>query len=257
MQEDNMQGQLPETPSKANLIQKRNELLMEFYPMVRQVAYRMARKYPRCVDADDLVQIGMTGLIDAVDRFEHDRAPSFAAYARIRVQGAIVDEMRKNDWVPRSVRDRAARIDRARAELNEQLGRVPTNLELATFLGVDEMRLEELLKTADVRVLVSTEEGDEDEATVGESLRDESVDLGAVLEGRNMNDNIRVMLQDLPERERLIVDLYYYQDYTFREIADVLGVTESRVSQLHTRMKKRIQERIGDIVDERPAPYAR
>ena len=104
----------------------RNELILKYYPMVRRVAYRMAKRYPRCVDADDLVHIGTLGLIDAVDRFETNRFETFDAYARLRVQGAIVDEMRKNDWVPRSVRDRAARIDRARKELTVQLDRKPT-----------------------------------------------------------------------------------------------------------------------------------
>ena len=246
-----MSAQLPaETPSATHpSVERRNQLIMEFYPMVRKVAYRMARRYPRCVDADDLVQIGMTGLIDAVERFEHDRAQSFAAYARIRVQGAIVDEMRKNDWVPRSVRDRAGRLDRARAELTEQLDRAPTNDELATFIGVTEERLGELLRTADVRVLVSTEEGDEDEGTIGDKLKSEAVGLDEIVCGRSENDGVRVVIEELPERERMIVELYYYQDYTFKEIAQVLGVTESRVSQLHTRMKRRMKDKLDEVLN--------
>jgi len=245
-----MQSPRPvETPRQSTItVDQRNQLIMEYYPMVRKVAYRMARRYPRCVDADDLVQIGMTGLIDAVERFEHDRAQSFAAYARIRVQGAIVDEMRKNDWVPRSVRDRAGRLDRARAELNDQLGRAPTNDELARFIGVTEERLGELMRTADVRVLVSTEEGDEDQGTVGDTLKFEGASLDDIICNRSEDDGVRVVLGELPDRERLIVELYYYQDYTFKEIAEVLGVTESRVSQLHTRMKRRIKEKLDEVL---------
>ena len=143
--------------------------------MVRQVAYRMARRFPQCVDADDLVNIGMIGLIDAVDRYQADRAPSFAAYARIRVQGAIVDEMRKNDWVPRSVRDRSAMIERARAELKTKHNRDPSSSEIAAHLGVEE-RLLELIQNANIRVLVSTEEGGDDNLSVGERLQSPDAD---------------------------------------------------------------------------------
>ena len=126
----------------------RDDLIMQYYPMVRRISYRMARRLPRYVDVEDLVNIGMLGLIDAVDRFEPGRAPSFAAYARIRVQGAIVDEMRKNDWVPRSVRDRAERLERTRQELKRQLKRDPKPVEIAAHMGVSMERLQELYRTA-------------------------------------------------------------------------------------------------------------
>lgn len=225
----------------------RNELILEYYPMVRRVAYRMARRLPRCVDAEDLVHIGVLGLIDAVDRFEPGRARSFSAYARIRVQGAMVDEMRKNDWVPRSVRNRAARLDRARKELALDLGREPTNEELAAHLGVDPERLDVLNRTADVRVLVSTEEGGDDDGTVGETLTNADAELEDTIARRHVSERVRDVLNDLPERERLIVDLYYYRDLNFKEIADVLGVTESRVSQLHTRMKRRLKDAVAEL----------
>ncbi len=226
--------------------ERRNQLITEYYPMVRRVAYKMVRSFPRCVDADDLIHIGLIGLMDAVDKYEHQRADSFRAYARMRVQGAILDEMRKNDWVPRSVRDRAARLDRSRKELAEQLGRAATHEELARFMGVSTDRLDELVRTADVRVLVSTEEGDDDEGTIGDTLKSQAEDLFAVIERRDMDQSVRMAVADLSERDRVIVDLYYYRDLTFKEIAGVLGVTESRVSQLHTRLKKRLQEALAD-----------
>jgi len=222
----------------------RNDLILEYYPMVRRVAFRMARRLPRCVDAEDLVHIGVLGLIDAVDRFEPGRARSFAAYARIRVQGAMVDEMRKNDWVPRSVRNRAARLDHTRRVLTDELGREPTNEELAGRLDVDLDRLEVLNKTADVRVLVSTEEGGDDDGTVGETLTAADSELEDIVARRHVGEKIRAVVGDLPERERLIVDLYYYRDLNFKEIAEVLGVTESRVSQLHSRMKRRMKDQL-------------
>lgn len=226
------------TPAVAD----RNQLIMEFYPMVRRVAYRMVKRFPRCVDVEDLVHIGLLGLIEAVERFDDRRAPSFAGYARMRVQGAIIDEMRKTDWVPRSVRDRAKKLRQAREELVERLGRAPDHAELAQFIGVDEDRLNELIRTADVRTLVSTEEGDDDEGTVGQSLACPKTDVQEDIQRLFLSQQVQEAVQSLSEREQLIVDLYYYQDLTFKEISEVLGVTESRVSQLHTRLKKRIRE---------------
>ena len=222
---------------------EREALILEFYPMVRRVAYRMARRFPRCVDADDLVHIGMIGLIDAVDRYQDHRAGSFAAYARIRVQGAILDEMRKNDWVPRSVRDRAERIEGARKDLATTLGRAPSTAELAGHIGVNEDRLQELLRTADVRTLVSTEEGGEDEATVGETLAAEA-DPVAEAEREDIAQRVRSAVAEMPERDRVIIDLYYFRDLNFKEIGEILNVTESRVSQLHTRLRKQIREKL-------------
>ncbi len=227
--------------------QNRDELIMQYYPMVRRISFRMVRRLPRHVDVEDLVNIGMLGLIDAVDRFEPGRAPSFSAYARIRVQGAIVDEMRKNDWVPRSVRDRAGRLERARQELKQQLGREPSAEQLAGRLGVTSQRLQELYRTADVRVLVSMEDGGEDEGTVGEVLANEE-DVDASMTSRLFDEKIRDVINTLPERERSIVEMYYYRDLTFKEIAAVLGVTESRVSQLHSRMKRRLKEPMAELL---------
>lgn len=237
------------TLDRPDPIAERNARIMDFEPMVRRVAYRMARRFPKSVDAEDLYHIGLIGLIEAVEKFDDARAPSFAGYARMRVQGAILDEMRKLDWVPRSVRDRADKIVRAKRELTEGLGRAPTHAELAEFLGVDEERLNQLLQTADVRTLVSTEEGSEEEGTVGDTLADPDTDVHDDLHRLLVSQKVRAALRTLPERDQLIVDLYYYQDLTFREIAEVLDVTESRVSQLHTRLKKRIRESLVAFSD--------
>jgi len=233
------------TPPPSN---PRHDLIQEYAPMVRRVAYRMARNFPRSVDADDLYQIGMLGLMDAVERYDDSRAVSFTAYVRMRVKGAILDEMRKQDWVPRSVRDRANALNGARKELKEQLGRAPTRPEVAAFMEITEERLEELERTADVRVLVSTEEGgDDDAASIGERLTDDDDNLGSTLERRSVAGLVRAAVNDLPERDQLIIDLYYYRDLNFKEIAEVLCVTESRVSQLHSRIRRRMRERLADV----------
>jgi len=231
----------------------RDQLILEYYPMVRQVAYRMARRFPQCVDADDLINIGMIGLIDAVDRYQPDRAPSFGAYARIRVQGAIVDEMRKNDWVPRSVRDRATMINRAKRELKEKLKRDPTTAEVAARLGVNRERLLELMQNANIRILVSTEEGGEDDVAVGDRLKSTDEDPEEKVAREHLGAIVRSVISELPEREQIIAEMYYFHDRTFKEIAQALSVTESRVSQLHSRMKKRIKEAMLDRLEDEPS----
>lgn len=228
----------------------RDALIIRYLPMVRKVAYRMVSRFPSCVDVDDLVSIGMMGLIDAVDRFQHERSASFGAYARIRVQGAILDELRKNDWVPRSVRDRVDRIQTVRDELARDLGRAPTEKEVATTLGVSEERLREMIEDSTIRAVVSLEDGMDDDHALGDLLAspEDGPDEG-LLKAR-MAQSIRACLDQLTPRERMVVDLYYYRDMNFKEIGETLGVTESRVSQIHTRMKERLTEHLAKLDTE-------
>jgi len=227
---------------------ERDTRIMEHYPMVRRIAYRMARRLPRYVDVEDLTHIGILGLIDAVDRYEAGRAPSFTAYARIRIQGAIVDEMRKNDWVPRSVRDRADNLQSAQKYLEKRLGRDPTIQEKASYLGVTEARLHDLIRTADVRVLVSIEDGSDGDGCISDTLTDANTDVVEEMTKKLFGEKVREVVDILPEREKMIVEMYYYRDLTFKEIAHVLGVTESRISQLHSRMKRRIKDHMVTLM---------
>jgi RNA polymerase sigma factor for flagellar operon FliA len=219
----------------------RQRLIEKHIPMVRKVAFRLASRYPSCVDAEDLVNMGMLGLIDAVDRFEEDRSISFSGYARIRVQGAIVDEMRKADWVPRSVRDRGDRIRVARDGLTRDLGRAPSETELAKHLGVSEERLRELTDHSLIHNVVSMEEGLDDDHTVGEAIASDAETPGEIAEQDDFRRGVRQAVGQLPERDRMIVELYYFREIGFKEIGQILGVTESRVSQLHTRIMGRLK----------------
>lgn len=226
---------------------QREALVLEFYPLVRRIAFGMASRFPACVDGEDLVNIGMIGLIDAVDRFEPDRGASFAGYVRIRVQGAIVDEMRKNDWVPRSVRDRGDRIAVGRDELAGRLGREPTDPELAKHLGVSESRLAELRDRAAIHHVVSLDDGtDEDHGPVN-AVAHGGEGPAEAAEAESFRVRVRSIVGELPERERMIVELYYFKELGFKEIGQLLGVTESRVSQLHTRVIQRLRARIQDL----------
>ena len=229
----------------------RDDLILAHYPMVRQVAYRMVSRFPSCVEADDLITIGTLGLIDAVDKFEHDRSVSFGAYARIRVQGAILDELRKQDWVPRSVRSRHHEIRAAKEGLTEDLGRAPSHEELAQALGMTSSRLHEVLRNSTVRTLVSTEErqGESEERVIDTLVSQLPTPQDAATRGR-VAEMVAEALSTLPDRERQIVDLYYFKDLTFKEIGEVMGVTESRISQLHTRMKNRLFSRLQSVVEE-------
>ena len=229
--------------------QEREELILQHYPMVRRVAYRMVSRYPSCIEADDLVTIGTLGLIDAVDKFEESRSVSFSAYARIRVQGAILDELRKADWVPRSVRNRFSRIQETRRSLKETLGRDPTEDEVAKDLGVPVERLREMIQGSTVRTLVSMEEGSEEEEKVGSTLPSADPTPLEAATKEHLRKMVRARVTDLPERERQIVDMYYFQELTFREIGQILGITESRVSQLHSRMKARMSSELQELLE--------
>lgn len=222
----------------------RNELIERHVPMVRRVAFRMASRFPSCVDVEDLANMGMLGLIDAVDRFEEDRSISFTAYARIRVKGAIVDEMRRADWVPRSVRDRGDRLRLAREGLAKDLGREPTESELARHLGVSEDRLRELADHSLIHNVVSMEEGIDDEHTLGEAIPGEEAAPDSDVEAADFRRTIREAVATLPERDRMIVEMYYFREMGFKEIGAALGVTESRVSQLHTRIMERLRPKL-------------
>ncbi|MSQ01421.1 MAG: FliA/WhiG family RNA polymerase sigma factor [Myxococcales bacterium] len=225
----------------------RTMLLTRHIGMVRRVAFRMASRYPSCVQVEDLVNMGMLGLIDAVDRFEEDRCLSFTAYARIRVKGAIVDEMRRVDWVPRSVRDRGDRLRVAREQLAKDLGRTPTEPELARQLGVTEQRLQELADHSLIHNVVSMEEGADDEHTLGDAIPAASDSPDVEFETSDLRKEVRSAIGGLPERDRMIVEMYYFREIGFKEIGQILGVTESRVSQLHTRIMERLRPKLAEL----------
>jgi RNA polymerase sigma factor FliA len=229
----------------------REDLILAHYPMVRKVAYRMVSRFPSCVEADDLVTIGTLGLIEAVDKFEEDRSISFGAYARIRVQGAILDELRKQDWVPRSVRSRHHKIRAAKDALTEELGRAPSHDELAASLELTPSRLHDVIRDSTVRTLVSMEEkqGESDDRVMDTLVSSLPTPQDEATRSR-VAQMVASAMADLPVRERQIVDLYYFKDLTFKEIGQVLGVTESRISQLHTRLRNRLYSRLQSVMED-------
>jgi RNA polymerase sigma factor for flagellar operon FliA len=230
---------------------ERDALILAHYPMVRRVAYRMVSRYPSCVEVDDLVSIGVQGLIEAVDRYESDRDASFAAYARIRVKGTILDALRMSDWVPRSVRDRASTVRQSRDLLRRRLGAEPSGQQLAEHLGLEMREFHRLMAQATPHVLVSSEEQqDDDGQTVGDRIADNGPTPEVCTEKAFIAQAIEAALTDLPERERQIVEMYYRQGMTFRAIGEKMNVTESRVCQLHARLKRRLESRLAALSGE-------
>ena len=235
----------------------RERLVVAYSPLVKYVAGRMAAGLPAHVDEADLISYGLVGLIAAIERFDLSREIRFETYAITRVRGAILDELRALDWVPRSVRARAREIERAHAKLEAKLQRVPTDEEISKEIGltVDEFR-DALLAIANSSVtaldeLWAVSDASGDSVSLLDTLPDQTApNPEAIVDANELKDRIADAISRLPEREKLVIALYYYENLTLREIGEVLRVTESRVSQLHTkavlRLKSALQSELLD-----------
>ena len=231
----------------------RERLVMAYSPLVKYVAGRMASGLPSHVDEADLVSYGLGGLINAIERFEPERAIKFETYAITRIKGAIIDELRSQDWVPRSVRARAREIERANQKLEHQLQRAPSDEEMAAELGIEVQDFQDALLQISNSSIAALDEmwnvGDSsgDQVSLLDTLRDENApDPSAIVDQGELRDRVADAISRLPEREKLVIALYYYENLTLREIGEVLGVTESRVSQLHTKAVLRLRGRLSE-----------
>jgi RNA polymerase sigma factor FliA len=232
----------------------RDRLILYYSPLVKYVAGRLSVGLPQSIDEADLVSYGIFGLIDAIDKFDTGRGIKFETYAITRIKGAIIDELRALDWVPRSVRARAREIERAHGKLEHKLHRTPTDEEMAAELDltVDEFQ-EWLMKISNSTVVAldelwSVSDSSGDQVSLLDTLHDpDAPDPQQLLDASELKDRLADAISSLPEREKLVVALYYYENLTLREIGEVLGVTESRVSQLHTKAVLRLKSRLqGD-----------
>jgi RNA polymerase sigma factor for flagellar operon FliA len=219
----------------------RERLILHYAPLVKYVASRVATGLPASVDQADLVSYGMFGLIDALEKFEPARGNKFETYAIPRIKGAIIDELRAMDWVPRSVRFKAREIDKAYADLESSLKRAPTEKEIANRLGFSLRELHEVINQISfVQVLqldeilsVGSDRGEQ--VSLLDTLPDRGVDPTTGLEGQETRGLLAAAINSLSEREKIVVTLYYFEGLTLAEIGDILGVTESRVCQIHTK----------------------
>jgi RNA polymerase sigma factor for flagellar operon FliA len=231
----------------------RERLVVAYSPLVKYVAGRTAAGLPPHVEEADLISYGLGGLISAIERFDPAREIKFETYAITRIKGAIIDELRAMDWVPRSVRARARALERANAKLEHALHRSPTDVEMAAELQISTEELNESLLAISHSSIValdelwSTSDSSGDQVSLMDTLEDPGApDPAKALDVGDLKDRIADSIAALPEREKLVIALYYYENLTLREIGEVLGVTESRVSQLHTKAVLRLRSRMQE-----------
>ena len=229
----------------------RDQLILHYSPLVKYVAGRVAVGLPQNVEQADLVSYGIFGLIDAIVKFDPGRGYKFETYAISRIKGAILDELRSIDWVPRSVRAKARSLERAYTKLEAEFKRAPTDEELSRELEMDDHQFQTMLSqisfvgVAALDELLSGNSDRGESMTLGDTIADSSDGPMAVFEGEEMRQILAQTINRMPEREKIVLTLYYYEGLTLAEIGQVLGVTESRVCQIHTKAVIQLRSRIA------------
>ncbi len=228
----------------------RDQLIVHYSPLVKYVAGRVATGLPQNVDQADLVSYGIFGLIDAIEKFDLERGFKFETYAIARIKGNILDELRSIDWVPRSVRAKARAIEKAYSKLEGQLHRTPTDAELAEELDLTDEQLQTTLGQISFTGLVALDEmlsgGDRgDSMTLGDTVAEPGMGPVAAYEVEEMRQILAEAINRLPDREKTVLTLYYYEGLTLAEIGSILGVTESRVCQIHTKSVIQLRARMA------------
>lgn len=229
----------------------REQLILAYAQLVKLVAGRLSMYLGHNVEYDDLVSYGIFGLIDAIDKFDIDKNVKFETYASLRIRGAILDQIRKMDWIPRTVRQRQKKIDEAMKQVEMRTGKAATDEEIALELGVSEDELvnwQSQLKVTNVVSLTEFEEqGQEPVAELASNNRFAQPE--AVVEEQELKVKLVEALGLLTEKERRVIELYYYEEMTLKEISLVLEVSESRVSQLHTKALLKMRKKMGDYMN--------
>lgn len=243
------------TPTPAAVTYSKNELIGRFAPLVRHVVERVAATLPRNVDHEDLYSAGVLGLLDAHAKFDAHKGVKFETYAVWRIKGAVLDQLRALDWASRSMRRKARNLDGVTRKLDQKLGRAASDEEVAKEMRMSREDYFRLLDQVRGAVLVSLDESrsgeDQEPTTLADHLADPSaIDLEQRLADEEHKLLLLRLLDQLPEQERLVVALYYYEQMTLKEIGRALGISESRVSQVHTRAMSRLRLRLGHALAE-------
>jgi RNA polymerase sigma factor for flagellar operon FliA len=235
----------------------RDRLILHYSPLVKYVAGRVGVGLPSNIEQADLVSYGIFGLMDAIEKYDLERAIKFETYAISRIRGAIIDELRSIDWIPRSVRSKAREVERAYQALEAKLQRTPTEAEVAGELGMPLEDLHTVFSQVSFVNVVALDEmlhaGGEkgDKATLGETLEDtKAEDPVGLFESEETKYILSKAINTLPEREKIVVTLYYYEGLTLAEIGKVLGVTESRICQMHTKAVLQLRAKLSDPPDD-------
>lgn len=231
---------------------ERERVIREFSSVVRAMAHRLAYRLPAHLDADDLISAGVIGLMDAMTKYDPSRETKFKTYAEFRIRGAMLDEIRSMDWIPRSVHERIGLLQRTHHELLKKFGRPPTDHEVAVALNMSLEELDEFLSRSQGAVVISLDD-------LGVREADSHRILTALVDTEHpdplaqaLSDNVREVLAraigELPEKERTVLQLYYYEELTMKEIGAILNVTESRVCQIHTKAVVRLKSKLQPVL---------
>ena len=230
----------------------RDRLILHYSPLVKFVAGRVAVGLPQNVEQSDLVSYGIFGLMDAIEKFDLTRGYKFETYAMSRIKGAIIDELRTIDWVPRSVRAKARAIERAYSKLEGELHRTPEEHEVVSELAMTREQFTQTLSQISLVGIVPLDEllsgsdgSDGGQSTLADTIADGTDDPVEAFEVQEIKHILAEAVEGMPERERLVLTLYYYEGLTLSEIGDVLGVTDSRACQIHTKGILQLRSRLG------------
>ncbi len=232
---------------------EKNRLVVEYSPLIKFIAQKIASRLPANIELDDLISSGVIGLMDAIDKWDPTRDNKFKTYAEFRIRGAILDELRAQDWVPRSIRDKAKVLDKTVVQLEAELGRMATDEEISKALSISVDEYHDLINQVRPVSLLSIDEAQTFSSTDKKSILN-------LLEGTKLHNphtqlNLKIVksyittaIEELPERQRLVLSLYYYEDLNLKEIGKVLRVTESRVSQLHAQAVSRLRNKLSQYL---------
>ena len=221
-----------------------------YSPLVKRMAHHMRAKLPQSVQLDDIIQAGLMGLMDAISRFQENQGTQFETYATQRIRGAILDELRSNDWLPRGLRRSMREIESAISRLEQTLGRAPTEREMAKEMGITLKEYQQRLQEARGYQLFHIEDftSGEDDGFLDRNFPDNTANPLERLQDSRLREALVQAIKELPERERVLMGLYYDKELNFREIAAVLEVSESRVCQLHSQAVARLRVKIKDSI---------
>jgi len=234
----------------------KEQVVLEHEPLIRYIVNRLAVRLPNHVDLDDLYSTGAIGLMDAIEKFDPSKGCKFKTYAEFRIKGAVLDQLRSLDWVPRSVRQKGRKLEQAYSELEQRLGRSANEEEVADSLGLDLDKFHTMVNQVRGISLVNLEEvrGTNSDGDTAGTFADVVEDVTAEnpfasLKSTETKHVISDTINSLPEKERLVISLYYYEDLNMKEIGNILGITESRVCQIHTKATSRLSGKLRGLVD--------
>ena len=236
--------------------ENREEVIKKYSPMIKYVANRIAMRLPPHIEVDDLISVGVLGLMDAISKYDSSRGAKFKTYAEFRVRGAILDELRSMDWVPRSIRQKASQVDKVVVALQSKLSRQPEDEEVAKEMGLSLEQFHNTLnETKSIPIFSLEDLGIAKESGEQQSLLDclagkADADPQTQIRLVELKEIIAKAIDALPEKERLMVSLYYYEELTMKEIGAVLDITESRVSQIHSKAVYRLRTKLKSIIAE-------